>query len=410
MRQGDFVFTSESVSEGHPDKVCDRISDAVVDAFIGLDPYARVACETLVTTNYICIAGEVRLDKKKCGVKAPMLKSGAINKKVIETLARNAVRDIGYEQKGFHWKKAKIVIRLHGQSADIAQGVDAGGNKDEGAGDQGIMFGYACNETPELMPAPIQFSHNILKTLADVRHSGAEPLLLPDAKSQVTLQYVNGKPNSCTAVVVSTQHAAKDKTGRELESGDIKTIVRPYIERVLGKIGMPDDAHIYVNPTGRFVIGGPDGDTGLTGRKIIVDTYGGAAPHGGGAFSGKDPTKVDRSAAYAARYLAKNVVAAGLADRCTIQLSYAIGVAQPLSVYVDTQGTGQADEEKISKVLQELMSLTPRGIREHLGLNKAIYERTSAYGHFGRAPEKDGGFSWERTDLVKQLRSAFGAR
>ncbi len=410
MRQGDFVFTSESVSEGHPDKVCDRISDAVVDAFIGLDPFARVACETLVTTNYICIAGEVRLDKKKCGVKAPMLKSGAINKKVIEALARNAVRDIGYEQKGFHWKKAKIVIRLHGQSADIAQGVDAGGNKDEGAGDQGIMFGYACNETPELMPAPIQFSHNILKTLADVRHSGAEPLLLPDAKSQVTLQYVDGKPNSCTAVVVSTQHAAKDKTGRELESGDIKTIVRPYIEKVLGKIGMPDDAHIYVNPTGRFVIGGPDGDTGLTGRKIIVDTYGGAAPHGGGAFSGKDPTKVDRSAAYAARYLAKNVVAAGLADRCTIQLSYAIGVAQPLSVYVDTQGTGQADEEKISKVLQELMSLTPRGIREHLGLNKAIYERTSAYGHFGRAPEKDGGFSWERTDLVKQLRSAFGAR
>ena len=410
MRQGDFVFTSESVSEGHPDKVCDRISDAVVDAFIGLDPYARVACETLVNTNYICIAGEVRLDKKKCGVKAPMLKSGAINKKVIENLARNAVRDIGYEQKGFHWKTAKIVIRLHGQSADIAQGVDAGGNKDEGAGDQGIMFGYACNETPELMPAPIQFSHNILKALADVRHSGAEPLLLPDAKSQVTLRYVDGKPSACTAVVVSTQHAAKDKKGRELESGDIKTIVRPYVEKVLGKIGMPDDAHLYVNPTGRFVIGGPDGDTGLTGRKIIVDTYGGAAPHGGGAFSGKDPTKVDRSAAYAARYLAKNVVAAGLADRCTIQLSYAIGVAQPLSVYVDTQGTAQADEAKISKVLQELMSLTPRGIREHLGLNKAIYERTSAYGHFGRAPEKDGGFSWERTDLVKQLRAAFGAR
>jgi S-adenosylmethionine synthetase len=410
MRQGDFVFTSESVSEGHPDKVCDRISDAVVDAFIGLDPYARVACETLVTTNYICIAGEVRLDRKKCGVKAPMLKSGEINAKLIEKLAREAVRDIGYEQKGFHWKKAKVVIRLHGQSADIAQGVDAAGNKDEGAGDQGIMFGYACNETPELMPAPIQFSHNILKALADVRHSGKEPLLLPDAKSQVTLRYVDGKPKACTAVVVSTQHAAKDKKGRELESGDIKTIVRPYVEKVLGKIGMPDDAHLYVNPTGRFVIGGPDGDTGLTGRKIIVDTYGGAAPHGGGAFSGKDPTKVDRSAAYAARYLAKNVVAAGLADRCTIQLSYAIGVAQPLSVYVDTQGTGQADEEKISKVLQQLMSLTPRGIREHLGLNKAIYERTSAYGHFGRQPEKDGGFSWERTDLVKQLRSAFGAR
>ena len=410
MRQGDFVFTSESVSEGHPDKVCDRISDAVVDAFLGLDPYARVACETLVTTNYICIAGEVRLDRRKCGARAPMLKSGEVNAKVIEALARNAVRDIGYEQKGFHWKKAKVVVRLHGQSADIAQGVDAAGNKDEGAGDQGIMFGYACNETPELMPAPIQYSHNILKALADVRHDGTEALLLPDAKSQVTLRYVGGKPKACTAVVVSTQHAAKDAKGREIDSDDVKRIVRPYVQKVLKDVGMPDEAHFYVNPTGRFVIGGPDGDTGLTGRKIIVDTYGGAAPHGGGAFSGKDPTKVDRSAAYAARYLAKNVVAAGLAERCTIQLSYAIGVAHPLSVYVDTQGTGQADEEKISKVLQELMSLTPRGIREHLGLNKAIYARTSAYGHFGRAPEKDGGFSWERTDLVKKLRSAFGAR
>jgi S-adenosylmethionine synthetase len=410
MRQGDFVFTSESVSEGHPDKVCDRISDAVVDAFLGLDPYARVACETLVTTNYICIAGEVRLDRKKCGARAPMLKSGEVNAKVIEALARNAVRDIGYEQKGFHWKKAKVVVRLHGQSADIAQGVDAAGNKDEGAGDQGIMFGYACNETPELMPAPIQYSHNILKALADVRHAGTEALLLPDAKSQVTLRYVGGKPKACTAVVVSTQHAAKDAKGREIDSDDVKRIVRPYVQKVLKDVGMPDEAHFYVNPTGRFVIGGPDGDTGLTGRKIIVDTYGGAAPHGGGAFSGKDPTKVDRSAAYAARYLAKNVVAAGLAERCTIQLSYAIGVAHPLSVYVDTQGTGQADEEKISKVLQELMPLTPRGIREHLGLNKAIYARTSAYGHFGRAPEKDGGFSWERTDLVKKLRSAFGAR
>jgi S-adenosylmethionine synthetase len=410
MRQGDFVFTSESVSEGHPDKVCDRISDAVVDAFIGLDPYARVACETLVTTNYICIAGEVRMDRRKCGARAPMLKSGEVNAKVIEALARNAVRDIGYEQKGFHWKKAKVVVRLHGQSADIAQGVDAAGNKDEGAGDQGIMFGYACNETPELMPAPIQYSHNILKALADVRHDGTEALLLPDAKSQVTLRYVGGKPKACTAVVVSTQHAAKDAKGREIDSDDVKRIVRPYVQKVLKDVGMPDEAHFYVNPTGRFVIGGPDGDTGLTGRKIIVDTYGGAAPHGGGAFSGKDPTKVDRSAAYAARYLAKNVVAAGLAERCTIQLSYAIGVAHPLSVYVDTQGTGQADEEKISKVLQELMPLTPRGIREHLGLNKAIYARTSAYGHFGRAPEKDGGFSWERTDLVKKLRSAFGAR
>jgi len=411
MRQGDFVFTSESVSEGHPDKVCDRISDSIVDAFIGLDPYARVACETLVTTNYICIAGEVRMDRRKCGAKAPMLKSGEVNAKVIEALARNAVRDIGYEQKGFHWKTAKVVVRLHGQSADIAVGVDAAGNKDEGAGDQGIMFGYACNETPELMPAPIQYSHNILKALADVRHSGKEPLLQPDAKSQVTLRYANGRPVACTAVVVSTQHSEKDRKGRQLESGDVKAIVRPYVQKVLKDVGMPaDDAQFYVNPTGRFVIGGPDGDTGLTGRKIIVDTYGGAAPHGGGAFSGKDPTKVDRSAAYAARYLAKNVVAAGLADRCTIQLSYAIGVAHPLSVYVDTQGTGKADEEKISKVLQELMSLTPRGIREHLKLNRAIYERTSAYGHFGRAPEKDGGFSWEKTDLVKDLRSAFGAR
>jgi len=411
MRQGDFVFTSESVSEGHPDKVCDRISDSIVDAFIGLDPYARVACETLVTTNYICIAGEVRMDRRKCGAKAPMLKSGEVNAKVIEALARNAVRDIGYEQKGFHWKTAKVVVRLHGQSADIAVGVDAAGNKDEGAGDQGIMFGYACNETPELMPAPIQYSHNILKALADVRHSGKEPLLQPDAKSQVTLRYANGRPVACTAVVVSTQHSEKDRKGRQLESGDVKAIVRPYVQKVLKDVGMPaDDTQFYVNPTGRFVIGGPDGDTGLTGRKIIVDTYGGAAPHGGGAFSGKDPTKVDRSAAYAARYLAKNVVAAGLADRCTIQLSYAIGVAHPLSVYVDTQGTGKADEEKISKVLQELMSLTPRGIREHLKLNRAIYERTSAYGHFGRAPEKDGGFSWEKTDLVKDLRSAFGAR
>jgi S-adenosylmethionine synthetase len=411
MRQGDFVFTSESVSEGHPDKVCDRVSDAVVDAFLALDPYARVACETLVTTNFICIAGEVRLDKRKCGAKSPMLKSGDINAKVVEALARNAVREIGYEQKGFHWKKAKVLIKLHGQSADIAQGVDAAGNKDEGAGDQGIMFGYACNETPELMPAPIQFSHNILRELAEVRHSGVEKLLLPDAKSQVTLRYVDGKPRACTAVVVSTQHAAKDGRGRELESGDVKKIVRPYVEKVLKDVGMPqDDAQFYVNPTGRFVIGGPDGDTGLTGRKIIVDTYGGAAPHGGGAFSGKDPTKVDRSAAYAARYLAKNVVAAGIAERCVIQLSYAIGVAHPLSVYVDTQGTGQVDEEKLSKVLQELVSLSPRGIREHLKLNRAIYARTAAYGHFGRKPDKDGGFSWEKTDLVPQLKSAFGAR
>ncbi len=415
MRQGDFVFTSESVSEGHPDKVCDRISDAVVDAFLALDPQARVACETLVTTNYICIAGEVRMDRKKCGDRAPMKKSGknsvAINKPKIEALAREAVREIGYAQKGFHWKTAKVVVKLHGQSENIAQGVDAAGNKDEGAGDQGILFGYACDETPELMPAPIQYAHNILRVLAEVRHSGKEKLLQPDAKSQVTLRYAGGKPVASTAVVVSTQHAAKDAKGRTLESGDVKAIVRPYVEKVLQGVGMPaDDSQFYVNPTGLFVIGGPDGDTGLTGRKIIVDTYGGAAPHGGGAFSGKDPTKVDRSAAYAARYLAKNVVAAGLARRCTIQLAYAIGVSHPLSVYVDTQGTGEVDEEKLSKALQQLVNLTPRGIREHLGLNRAIYRRTSAYGHFGRAPEKDGGFSWEKTDLVAPLRSEFGAR
>jgi len=407
----DYVFTSESVSEGHPDKVCDRISDAVVDAFLELDPQARVACETLATTNFLCIAGEVRMNKKACGPRAPMLKTGAINKKKIEALARAAVKEIGYEQKGFHWKTSKIVTKLHGQSADIAQGVDAAGNKDEGAGDQGIMFGYACDETPELMPAPIQYAHNILRALAEARHSGKEPLLLPDAKSQVTLRYVHGRPVACTAVVVSTQHAAKDKKGRELESGDVKAIVRPYVEKVLKSVGMPEDEqHFYVNPTGRFVIGGPDGDTGLTGRKIIVDTYGGAAPHGGGAFSGKDPTKVDRSAAYAARYLAKNVVAAGLARRCVIQLSYAIGVSHPLSVYVDTQGTGEVDEQKLSKVLQDLVNLSPRGIREHLNLNRPIYARTAAYGHFGRTPTKDGGFSWERTDLVTPLKSAFNGR
>jgi S-adenosylmethionine synthetase len=404
MRKGEFVFTSESVSEGHPDKVSDRISDAVVDAFLGLDPYARVACETLVTTNRIVIAGEVRLDAKKCGPKAPMLKGGKVNKAVIEKLAREAVREIGYEQKGFHWKKAKVQVHLHGQSADIAMGVDASGNKDEGAGDQGIMFGYATNETPELMPAPLQYSHNILRLMAEARHSGKEKYLEPDAKSQVTLRYVDGKPVEATAIVVSTQHSAK------VDQDDVREIVRPYVQAVLPKGWKIPENEFYVNPTGNFVIGGPDGDCGLTGRKIIVDTYGGAAPHGGGAFSGKDPTKVDRSAAYVARYLAKNVVAAGLADRCTIQLSYAIGVAKPLSVYVDTDGTSQVDEAKLSKVLQELVNLTPRGIREHLGLNKAIYRRTSSYGHFGRAPEKDGGFSWEKTDLVKDLRKAFGAR
>ena len=407
MAQSDYLFTSESVSEGHPDKVCDRISDTVVDAFLGVDPYARVACETLATTNRIVIAGEVRLAADKCGPKAPMLKGGVPNVKLLEKLARAAVKDIGYEQKGFHWKKAKVEILLHGQSADIAVGVDAKGNKDEGAGDQGIMFGYACDETPELMPAPIQYAHNILSAMAKARHSGKEPYFEPDAKSQVTLRYVDGKPVGCTAVVVSTQHAAKDAKGKPLESGDVKRLVRKYVEKTLPSGWMPPEDQFYVNPTGLFVIGGPDGDCGLTGRKIIVDTYGGAAPHGGGAFSGKDPTKVDRSAAYAARYLAKNVVAAGLARKCTIQLSYAIGVSHPLSVYVNTHGTGEADENKISKILQELVSLTPRGIREHLKLNRAIYARTSAYGHFGRKPEKDGGFSWEKTDLVKDLKAAF---
>ncbi len=404
---GTYLFTSESVSEGHPDKVCDRISDAVVDAFIASDPYARVACETLVTTNLVVVAGECRLATDACGPKELMSKAGKINKSKIEAVARKAVKEIGYAQKGFHWKNAKVQIHLHGQSADIAQGVDAAGNKDEGAGDQGIMFGYACDETPELMPAPIQFAHNILRDMAQARHSGAQPLLLPDAKSQVTLKYVNGKPVGATAIVVSTQHAAKNGKGRELESSDVKEIVRPFVLKNLPSGWMCDDEHFYVNPTGRFVIGGPDGDSGLTGRKIIVDTYGGAAPHGGGAFSGKDPTKVDRSAAYAARYLAKNVVAAGLASKCTIQLSYAIGVSRPLSVYVNTHGTGQVDEEKLSSTLQQLVDLSPRGIRTHLGLNKPIYETTSAYGHFGRKAEKDGAFSWEKTDLVDELRRTF---
>ncbi|MBM3535449.1 MAG: methionine adenosyltransferase [Alphaproteobacteria bacterium] len=397
MAQADYVFTSESVSEGHPDKVCDRISDSVVDAFLAVDPYARVACETLVTTNRIVLAGEVR------GPRALVDKSGKVKAEKIEALARKAVKDIGYEQKGFHWKKAKVAVHLHGQSADIAQGVDAKGNKDEGAGDQGIMFGYACDETPELMPAPIQYSHNILRAMSEARHKGKAPMLGPDAKSQVSLRYIDGKPIGCTAVVVSTQHSEK------IEVDEVREIVRPYVQSVLPAGWMPPEDHFYVNPTGRFVIGGPDGDAGLTGRKIIVDTYGGAAPHGGGAFSGKDPTKVDRSAAYAARYLAKNVVASGIAPKCTIQLSYAIGVSHPISVYVNTHGTGQVDENKLSKILQELVSLTPRGIREHLGLNKPIYARTSSYGHFGRKPEKDGGFSWERVDLVAKLKKAFGA-
>jgi S-adenosylmethionine synthetase len=394
----DFVFTSESVSEGHPDKVCDRISDAIVDTFIAAEPQARCGVETLATTNHIVLAGEVR------GTKAWHLEGGQLSpatKDMLVEVARHAVRDIGYEQEGFHWQRCQVECLIHGQSSDIAQGVDSSGNKDEGAGDQGMMFGYACTETPELMPAPIFYAHAILRSLAEARHSGAAPLLGPDAKSQVTLQYVAGKPVRATAVLVSAQHS--DSIGQD----EVREIVRPHVVNVLPDGWMCDEAHFYVNPTGRFVIGGPDGDCGLTGRKIIVDTYGGAAPHGGGAFSGKDPTKVDRSAAYAARYLAKNVVAAGLAERCTIQVAYAIGIAKPLSVYVETDGTARVDEEKLSRVLQEVMDLSPRGIRTHLGLNKPIYARTAAYGHFGRAPEPDGGFSWERLDLVNALRGAF---
>ena len=388
MSLRDYVFTSESVSEGHPDKVADRISDVVVDAYLTADPMSRVACETLCTTNRVVMAGETR---------GP----ASVNHDKLVELARAAIKDIGYEQDGFHWKKAKVECIVHAQSADIAVGVDAAGNKDEGAGDQGIMFGYACRETPELMPAPLYYAHAILKSLAEARHSGATPELGPDAKSQVTLEYRAGKPVRATSVVVSTQHSDK------VDQDGVREIVRPHVLDVLPDGWMCDEEHFYVNPTGRFVIGGPDGDTGVTGRKIIVDTYGGAAPHGGGAFSGKDPSKVDRSAAYAARYLAKNVVAAGLAERCTIQLSYAIGVAKPLSVYIDTAGTGKVDEDKLSKVLQEMVNLSPRGIRTHLQLNRPIYARTAAYGHFGRPPEADGGFSWEKTDLADQLRRAF---
>ncbi|NFV81527.1 methionine adenosyltransferase [Magnetospirillum aberrantis] len=390
MSKKNYLFTSESVSEGHPDKVSDRVSDAIVDAFLAADPQSRVAVETLCTTNLIVMAGEVR---------GP----ASVTPALMEEIARHAVRDIGYEQDGFHWKNAEVQCHVHQQSADIAVGVDAAGEKDEGAGDQGIMFGYACNETPVLMPAPIFYSHEILKSLAEARHSGAEPLLGPDSKSQVTLEYRDGKPVRATSVVVSTQHDGS------LSQEDVREIVRPHVLNVLPEGWMCPEETFYVNPTGRFVIGGPDGDCGLTGRKIIVDTYGGAAPHGGGAFSGKDPTKVDRSAAYASRYLAKNVVGAGLAERCVIQLSYAIGVSKPLSVYVDTYGTGKVDEDKLSQVLQELMDLSPRGIRTHLGLNKPIYARTAAYGHFGRNPDADGGFSWEKLDLVDQLKRAFGA-
>ncbi len=388
LSKGSYLFTSESVSEGHPDKICDRISDAILDTYLTKEPHARVACETLVTTNRIVLAGEVRGPK-------------SITRDTMEEVARECVRQIGYEQEGFHWAKAHVEVYVHAQSADIAMGVDAAGNKDEGADDQGIMFGYACRETEQLMPAPIYLAHAILRSLSEARHSGAEPDLGPDAKSQVTLEYQNGTPVRATSVVVSTQHASA------LEQDEVREIVRPHVVNVLPDGWMCPEAEFYVNPTGRFVVGGPDGDAGLTGRKIIVDTYGGAAPHGGGAFSGKDPSKVDRSAAYAARYLAKNIVSAELAERCTIQLSYAIGVSHPLSVYVNTHGTGQVNEDKLSMLLRELMDLSPRGIREHLGLNKPIYARTSAYGHFGRPPEPDGGFSWERLDLVDDLVSAF---
>ncbi|MFT3997099.1 MAG: methionine adenosyltransferase [Asticcacaulis sp.] len=386
-----YIFTSESVSEGHPDKVADRISDVVVDAFLRADPEARVACETLVTTNRIVLAGEVRAGDDQI--------SDIVDG--LEDKVRAAVKDIGYAQKGFHWKLADYACHLHAQSADIAQGVDAGHNKDEGAGDQGIMFGYATDETEELTSAPLQWSHNILRRLAEARHAG-EHRLEPDAKSQVTVQYENGVPSRILKVLVSHQH----KDG--LSPKDIEAIIKPYALEVLPADMVTADTEWLVNPTGNFVIGGPDGDAGLTGRKIIVDTYGGAAPHGGGAFSGKDPTKVDRSAAYALRYLAKNVVAAGLAKRCTLQVSYAIGVSRPLSFYVNTHGTGNVDEAKLEQILPELIGgLTPRGIRLHLGLNKPIYERTTAYGHFGRKPDADGGFSWERADLVDALKREF---
>lgn len=387
MTRKNYLFTSESVSEGHPDKVSDRISDEIVDEFFregvkaGIDPYAiRVAAETLCTTNRVVIAGEVR------GPHIPFER--------IAEIARKAIRAIGYEQHGFHWNTANIEVLLHEQSVDIAQGVDAAGNKDEGAGDQGIMFGYAVRETPELMPAPLYYSHKILELLANARHSGKEKGLGPDAKSQVTVRYENGKPVEATQIVLSHQHIDEN-----LSPADIRRISEPYIREALPKDWITNNTVWHINPTGKFFIGGPDGDTGLTGRKIIVDTYGGAAPHGGGAFSGKDPTKVDRSAAYAARYLAKNVVAAGLADRCTLQLSYAIGVAEPLSIYVDLHGTGQVPEDKLEALLPQLIRLTPRGIREHLQLNRPIYARTSSYGHFGRTPDSDGGFSWEKTDL-----------
>ncbi len=390
---GEYLFTSESVSEGHPDKVADRISDTVLDAFLGADPQSRCACETLVTTNRVVLAGETRGPE-------------TITPEMLTHLTRMAIRDIGYEQEGFHWQHADVAVHLHSQSADIAQGVDSAGNKDEGAGDQGIMFGYACRETETLMPAPLHYAHEILRQMRDLRKSGDRRAhgLLPDAKSQVTLRYVDGKPVGATSVVVSTQHE------EGMDQTEIKRLLWPIVESLLPNSWMCPEDEFHVNPTGKFVIGGPDGDCGLTGRKIIVDTYGGASPHGGGAFSGKDPTKVDRSAAYACRYLAKNVVAAGLADRCTLQISYAIGISRPLSVYVDLHGTGKdVDEARLERTLREVMNLSPRGIREHLRMNRPIYVPTSAYGHFGRHPdEAKGTFTWEKTDLVPALKAAFG--
>ena len=409
MSRSDYFFTSESVSEGHPDKVCDRISDEIVDLVYrearktGMNPWdVRIACETLATTNRVVIAGEVRVPQTL--MKKDKNGKDVINPSRFKSAARKAIRDIGYEQDGFHWKTAKIDVLLHGQSADIAQGVDkASDSNSEGAGDQGIMFGYACQETPELMPAPIYYAHKILELLAAARKSGEGEVakLGPDAKSQVTVRYENGKPSEVTQIVLSTQHVDPS-----WDSKKVRSVVEPYIREALGDLKIAGDCKWYINPTGKFVIGGPDGDAGLTGRKIIVDTYGGAAPHGGGAFSGKDTTKVDRSAAYAARYLAKNVVAAKLAERCTIQLSYAIGVAQPLSIYVDLHGTGKVDEAVVEKALREVMDLSPSGIRRHLDLNRPIYAKTTAYGHFGRKPGRDGSFAWEKTDLVSALKNA----
>jgi S-adenosylmethionine synthetase len=404
LSRSNYIFTSESVSEGHPDKVADRISDTVVDAFLSADPEARVACETLVTTNRIVLAGEVRAGKPG-GSKS---ENKAFTKEIVKSLepkVRAAIKDIGYEQKGFHWNKAKYACHLHEQSAHIAQGVDATEKKDEGAGDQGIMFGYACDETPALMPATLQYSHDILKKLADVRHSGECPVLEPDAKSQVTVRYEDGRPVEILQIVVSTQH--KKRIGLQMATPKrLEAVIRPYVESVIPAGLITKKTKWHVNPTGRFEIGGPDGDAGLTGRKIIVDTYGGASPHGGGAFSGKDPTKVDRSAAYACRYLAKNVVAAGLARKCTIQISYAIGVANPLSFYVDLHDTGEIDPAKLELALPGMIGgATPRAIREHLKLNRPIYARSAAYGHFGRQPDNEGGFSWEKTDLVEALKA-----